>query len=199
MHNIPSEIIAQRCCWCENAHSGIALETIPKEHERYWISVPNAVNLSVGEASWLLYEPSEAYYNDYSEESEFAQTRFCLVNVIARLPPNMAHTRYRVQVQSVVSLEEVMNHCVEQEFRPAWAGFLSGFLAGEEYPLRHYGAYSWLSISLQSDCGLDCVLMQHETRLYACLVCEWGFGYDVVVGGKFRLPELKNNSALLTT
>jgi hypothetical protein len=198
MNNLPGEIIAQRCLWRENVHSEIALDNIPSVHEHYWISVPNAVKLSVGEASWLLYESALVVYNDYSEASEFDATRFCFVKIIARLRAGNTYTIYRVQVQHLLSLTEVMKHCAEQEFRPSWNSFLSGFGAWKDDSVKHYGAYRWLSVSLQSDCGLDCVLMQHETRLYACLVCEWGFGYDVVVGGKFRLPKQGDISAYLT-
>lgn len=189
MNNIPNIIAAKRCLWCEGEPSNIALETLPRINERYWVSVSNAINLSVGEASWLLYESALVVYNDYSEASEFDATRFCFVKIIARLRAGNTHTIYRVQVQHLLSLADVIVDCAEQEFHPTWNSFLSGFGAWKDDSIKDYGAYKWLSVSLQSDCGLDCVMMQHEARLYACLVVEWGFGYDEVFGGRFRLPE----------
>ena len=197
MNNIPNIIEAKRCLWCEGEPSDIALETRPRINEWYWISVSNAINLSVGEASWLLYEADSVHYNDYSEASEFDQTCFCLVSVIARLQEGSNGTPYRVQVRELVSLREVMNRSAEEEF-PTWKGFITRFFTQnddaltrntETTTLTHYGAYTLLSVSLQSDCGLDCVMMQHEERLYACLVAEWGFRNDEVLGGRFRLPE----------
>lgn len=185
-----TDIIATSCTWRESLDVNHSLKESPIAGQTYFVILNQPVKFWLNMDLWLYYDSPLVSINGYETEQQVEQSRFCYGQLLSVISQNEAGVTVQFEVKQTLTLQELLTTRPVKELPAIWTDFYLSFIERDEYSLLQYGKYFQLSVSVQGDIGLSCIVTKTTDQYLICKIDDWSFSEHYTFGGKYLLPDI---------
>jgi hypothetical protein len=167
-----------------------SLDECPIAGQTYIVTLNAPVKFRLNMSLWLYYDCALVSYNGYETEQDVEQSKFCYGQLISIVSQNESGATVEFEVKNTLSFQEVLTARPVKELPGFWTEFYLYSIERGEHVLTQLGNYFQLSVSIQGDIGLSCILTKMDNHYFICKMNHWSFSEEYTFGGNYILPEI---------
>lgn len=185
-----TNIIARRTLWKDIENTNDALKQSPAIGHTFIVFLSRPVMFHLHMKTWLFYDCPKAFYDGYEKEDEINQARFCFGEVTKIISLDEKGATIAFTVLKSLTLSDILDSMEIKELPPFLSDFFIRSINEDDYVFTTIGKYFQLSSSYaQGDMGQFCIFTEYKNSYTICLLSEWAFSEEWLIGGHYKLPE----------